>query len=105
MTVCTGPLFGKRQKIPENSQAVSLHSILSILIDRSCATHADEISSAKLCKNCKFCMKFVALIAFINYYAQSPFKRDQKHGESRLRACQHERTGSRGARRSRTSKN
>jgi DNA invertase Pin-like site-specific DNA recombinase len=43
-------------------------------------------------------MKFVALIALVNYYAQSPFESRLKHGESRLRTCQHERTGSRGAR-------
>jgi hypothetical protein len=35
----------------------------------------DEIGTAKLFTNCKFCMTLVVLIPVMNYYAQSAFKR------------------------------
>jgi hypothetical protein len=35
----------------------------------------DEIGTAKLFRNCKFCMIFVALIPGINYNAQIAFKK------------------------------
>src|SRR5262245_61268230 len=93
------------KKIPAIEIRFPLHFFLSASLDcfdaRSRAALADEIDSksanieAKLFRNCKFRMVFVALIPVVNYNAQIAFKKRIANGDLWLCTRQHERTRSR----------
>ena len=73
LPVCTGPDFKKTKNSTERS---FFFDLAVACLDRSSnAALADEIGTAKLCTNCKFCMIFVALIPVIDYNAKIAFKR------------------------------
>jgi hypothetical protein len=67
--VCTGPLFRKRQKIPEILMPLLSFSLSLLECSNLRSPLAGEIGTAKLFKTFKLCMIFLALSFFINYYA------------------------------------